>query len=81
MDEFCSSKNPYGNKTINDLPTVMVKFCSSKNPYGNKTNLQPFCHHSCSVLAKILMVTKHDPKLFDGRFSSVLAKILMVTKH
>ena len=34
-----------------------------------------------SVLAKILMVTKHVNVCTFGIFCSVLAKILMVTKH
>ena len=34
---FCSSKNPYGNKTTLAFPDVFLRFCSSKNPYGNKT--------------------------------------------
>ena len=35
--EFCSSKNPYGNKTCVSLTNSTTAFCSSKNPYGNKT--------------------------------------------
>ena len=34
---FCSSKNPYGNKTDFQLHDLRSTFCSSKNPYGNKT--------------------------------------------
>ena len=34
---FCSSKNPYGNKTPTVKRKKHVEFCSSKNPYGNKT--------------------------------------------
>ncbi len=37
--------------------------------------------NACSVLAKILMVTKLHTVQFIGYKSSVLAKILMVTKH
>ena len=35
---------------------------------------------SCSVLAKILMVTKLSSNIVSGYGGSVLAKILMVTK-
>ena len=35
---------------------------------------------NCSVLAKILMVTKRSEEVVNLRVSSVLAKILMVTK-
>ena len=35
---FCSSKNPYGNKTPTKIEIDEKKFCSSKNPYGNKTS-------------------------------------------
>ena len=35
--EFCSSKNPYGNKTKYCHGLTLSLFCSSKNPYGNKT--------------------------------------------
>ena len=35
---FCSSKNPYGNKTNIDKDIFNDLFCSSKNPYGNKTS-------------------------------------------
>ena len=34
---FCSSKNPYGNKTGYKFKGCVGMFCSSKNPYGNKT--------------------------------------------
>ena len=34
---FCSSKNPYGNKTQAGYDYNVIQFCSSKNPYGNKT--------------------------------------------
>ena len=39
MNVFCSSKNPYGNKTVMHFYVTVVMFCSSKNPYGNKTAL------------------------------------------
>ena len=35
--KFCSSKNPYGNKTNKSYIRIGKQFCSSKNPYGNKT--------------------------------------------
>ena len=38
MKPFCSSKNPYGNKTVPFNAITPSLFCSSKNPYGNKTS-------------------------------------------
>ena len=35
--KFCSSKNPYGNKTDEVNANNQQVFCSSKNLYGNKT--------------------------------------------
>ena len=37
-EQFCSSKNSYGNKTISSQHNFIIMFCSSKNSYGNKTN-------------------------------------------
>ena len=39
---FCSSKNPYGNKTKLVAKLPAISFCSSKNPYGNKTRSNTF---------------------------------------
>ena len=55
---FCSSKNPYGNKTDYDKISVTSKFCSSKNPYVTKRTFGTIEKQMGSVLAKILMVTK-----------------------
>ena len=38
--KFCSSKNPYGNKTDEVNANNQQVFCSSKNLYGNKTGMQ-----------------------------------------
>ncbi len=46
-----------------------------------KRNNIVIIHCACSVLAKILMVTKPFPHTPAITSCSVLAKILMVTKH
>ena len=38
-----SSKNPYGNKTLQDRQTYQALSYSSKNPYGNKTIYPLIC--------------------------------------
>ena len=45
-----------------------------------KHNILNICSRLCSVLAKILMVTKLGYTVKKALLSSVLAKILMVTK-
>ena len=43
--KFCSSKNPYGNKTTFSVYCFIYMFCSSKNPYDNKTDCRiVLCH-------------------------------------
>ena len=42
--QFCSSKNPYGNKTKSMYWSKETMFCSSKNPYGNKTTTEQRHH-------------------------------------
>ena len=39
INQFCSSKNSYGNKTLAAEAAQAGMFCSSKNSYGNKTEL------------------------------------------
>ena len=81
LPSFCSSKNPYGNKTVFGYDNTGLLFCSSKNPYGNKTlRTSRMITEYRSVLAKILMVTKLKVDRKAVRLGSVLAKILMVTK-
>ena len=78
---FCSSKNSYGNKTESWVVLVRLQFCSSKNSYGNKTGCMFISAPTCSVLAKIHMVTKLTLRSNPHTLGSVLAKIHMVTKH
>ena len=42
--QFCSSKNSYGNKTMIAQGSVLLRFCSSKNSYGNKTHENHVCY-------------------------------------
>ena len=77
---FCSSKNPYGNKTTLGATATLVSFVLAKILMVTKLARFTASKPNSSVLAKILMVTK---RILWARLTfvrSVLAKILMVTK-
>ena len=63
-----------------DTPFFIFQIHLNKNPYGNKTYACSPQSFDCSVLAKILMVTKPFVLSNSDSICSVLAKIHMVTK-
>ena len=65
-----SSKNPYGNKTLNVNEIYIERSYSSKNPYGNKTINQTDEKMVGLILAKIHMVTK--PQIHVTIYSKII---------